>query len=85
MAACFSQAFLSLRLDKMGDEWLIEHLLVIHNLVSLCLHFGVLLVNETVQVLPIALFLCVLVGDLRLCLVFDLGFEVVQDCVLFQP
>jgi hypothetical protein len=61
MAACFSQAFLSLRLDKMGDEWLIEHLLVIHNLVSLRLHLLILHLDKTVQILPVALFLGVLV------------------------
>ena len=61
MAACFSQAFLSLRLDKMGDEWLIEHLLVIHNLVSLRLHLLSLHLDKTVKILPVALFLGVLV------------------------
>jgi len=60
------------------------HLLVIHDLISLCLHFSVLDLNETVQVLSVALFLGNLVCDLSIFSMLDLCLQVVQLCVFLQ-
>jgi len=64
---------------------LLELPFVIHNLISLCLHFRVLNGHKQVQVLAVALLLSKSVGDLGIMLVLDLVFQIVQDCVFLQP
>jgi len=63
---------------------LLELAFVIHDLISLCLHFSVLDLNETVQVLSVALFLGNLVCDLSIFSMLDLCLQVVQLCVFLQ-
>ena len=58
--------------------------LLIHNLVSLCLHFCVLYFHETVQVLTIALLLSCVVGGFRVLSVLNLRLQVVERGVLLQ-
>ena len=62
----------------------LELLLLIHNLVSLCLHFCVLYFHETVQVLTIALLLSCVVGRFRFLSVLNLRLQVVERGVLLQ-
>jgi len=62
----------------------LELALLIHNLVSLCLHFCVLYFHETVQVLTIALLLSCVVGGARFLSMLNLRLKVVENRVLLQ-